>query len=44
MRRADGEPFNAHVQVGTWTGELGYGDLAGPARIGAAEAVGVAGE
>ncbi|MBE1498209.1 hypothetical protein H4696_005309 [Amycolatopsis lexingtonensis] len=28
MRRADGAPFNAHVPVGTWTGEQGYGELA----------------
>ena len=30
MRRADGQPFNAHVPVGTWTGEQGYGRLDRP--------------
>ena len=34
MRRGDGEPFNAHVPVGTWTGESGYGSLTGPATAG----------
>jgi hypothetical protein len=32
MRRADGQPFNAHVPVGTWTGAQGYGSLDRPAR------------
>lgn len=32
MRRADGRPFNAHVPVGTWTAERGYGALDRPAR------------
>jgi hypothetical protein len=30
MRRADGQPFNAHVPVGTWTGADGYGRLDRP--------------
>lgn len=30
MRRGDGKPFNAHVPVGTWTGERGYGSLDNP--------------
>ncbi|MFC4146118.1 glycosyltransferase [Micromonospora mangrovi] len=30
MRRDDGEPFNAHLTVGSWTGATGYGALAGP--------------
>lgn len=33
MRRDDGEPFNAHIPVGTWTGERGYGDPAGPVPV-----------
>jgi hypothetical protein len=32
MRREDGVPFNAHVPVGTWTGEEGYGDPIRPVR------------
>jgi hypothetical protein len=32
IRREDGTPLNAHVPIGTWTGEYGYGDLAGPFR------------
>ena len=32
MRREDGQPFNAHVPVGTWTGAQGYGGLDRPAR------------
>ncbi len=31
MRRDDGEPFNAHITVGSWTGDAGYGALSGPA-------------
>jgi hypothetical protein len=30
MRRADGEPFNAHLDVGSWTGAYGYGDPTRP--------------
>jgi GT2 family glycosyltransferase len=33
MRTPDGEPFNGHIQVGSWTGEHGYGDSAGPASV-----------
>ncbi|WP_329055512.1 galactosyltransferase-related protein [Amycolatopsis sp. NBC_01488] len=32
MRREDGQPFNAQVPVGTWTGAQGYGGLDHPAR------------
>ena len=28
--RPDGEPFNAHLGVGMWTGAYGWGDPAGP--------------
>jgi hypothetical protein len=31
MRRPDGQPFNAHLTVGSWTGDAGYGALSGPA-------------
>jgi hypothetical protein len=31
MHRADGQPFNGHIEVGTWTGDRGYGDRTGPA-------------
>lgn len=31
MHRADGKPFNGHIEVGSWTGERGYGDPTGPA-------------
>ncbi|HEX4703822.1 MAG TPA: galactosyltransferase-related protein, partial [Pseudonocardiaceae bacterium] len=31
MHRADGRPFNGHIDVGSWTGEFGYGDPTGPA-------------
>ncbi len=31
MRTPDGVPFNSHIPVGSWTGEDGYGDPAGPA-------------
>jgi len=34
MRRGDGQPFNAHLPVGTWTGEQGYGALDRPAQAG----------
>jgi hypothetical protein len=30
MHRADGAPFNGHLEVGSWTGSTGYGDPAGP--------------
>lgn len=30
MRREDGQPFNAHLTVGSWTGQSGYGELTGP--------------
>jgi N-terminal domain of galactosyltransferase len=33
MRTPDGSPFNAHIQVGSWTGGSGYGDPAGPAGL-----------
>jgi hypothetical protein len=33
MRREDGQPFNAQVPVGTWTGAQGYGELDHPARV-----------
>lgn len=33
MRREDGQPFNAHVPVGTWTGAQGYGMLDHPAAV-----------
>ncbi len=31
MRDAEGKPFNAHVEVGSWTGESGFGDTSGVA-------------
>lgn len=31
MRRPDGEPFNAHLTVGSWNRASGYGELTGPA-------------
>ncbi|HEX4724619.1 MAG TPA: galactosyltransferase-related protein [Pseudonocardiaceae bacterium] len=31
MHRADGKPFNGHIDVGSWTGDRGYGDPTGPA-------------
>ncbi|MER7166859.1 galactosyltransferase-related protein [Micromonospora sp. NPDC000207] len=30
MRNDQGDPFNAHLLVGSWTGSSGYGELSGP--------------
>jgi len=40
MRREDGEPFNAHITVGSWTGERGYGELSGPVEFSTIAAAG----
>ena len=33
MRTGEGRPFNAHLTVGSWTGEHGYGRLTGPSGV-----------
>ncbi len=37
MRTSGGVPFNGHIPIGSWTGERGYGDPAGPVKSGSPE-------
>ena len=36
VRTSDGEPFDAHIPVGSWTGRSGYGVPTGPSGEAAA--------